>query len=151
MILFKKQQQKRALVAVLLLATLALLIALVLKVDAVSQSKIQPYEVSISIEGVAGEPVFFAYDYGKGIRDENVRRLQLETQTQHVNFSVSGWKHVPAVYVFGSQQSPFRILSFELLKNGIPYTPQLPESGPTLEGENWFYRFPLTAFDYRND
>ena len=134
----------------MVLAMLILLVlGLFLKVSSASYSKIQPYNVSITIDGSIESPVFFAYDYGAGIRDENVRRLEFDQSSKVFNFSVSAWKHVHAVYVFGPKDYQFRIKALRLEKNGVSYQPVVPVVGPKLEGENWFYRFPLVSFDHR--
>ena len=125
------------------------MLALFFKVKTASYSKIQPYNVSITVDGSIESPVFFAYDYGVGIRDANVRRLEFDQPSKSFSFSVSAWKHVHAVYVFGPKNFPFRIKALRLEKNGVSYQPVLPVVGPKLEGENWFYRFPLVSFDYR--
>jgi len=121
------------------------------KVYAGSYNKTQPYEVNVVVKGVAENHVFFAYDYGGGIQDQHIRRLDLETAVQEFNFSVSAWKHVHSVYVFSPKISPFSIESFSIHKNGVSTEPNLPKLGPTLEGANWFYRFSLAGFDYRNE
>ena len=121
------------------------------KVYAGSYNKTQPYEVNVVVKGVAENHVFFAYDYGGGIKDQHIRRLDLEAAVQEFNFSVSAWKHVHAVYIFSPKVSPFSIESLSIQKNGVSTEPNITKSGPTLEGANWFYRFSLADFNYRND
>lgn len=146
---FKQRSVFIALTLVLLL--MLMMLALFTKVNEASYSKVQPYNVSITIDGSVESPVFFAYDYGQGIRDHNVRRLVFNSKTKTFNFSVSAWKHVHAVYVFGPKKYRFLIKDFKIEKNGVAYQPTLPEVGPKLEGVNWFYRFPLVSFDYRQN
>ena len=146
-----KLKQRKTLLLIALIVLFSLIFALFFKVSWASYSKIQPYNVSITIDGSIGSPVFFAYDYGSGIRDENVRRLDFDQSSKSFNFSVSAWKHVHAVYVFGPKTVPFKIKAFQLEKNAVQYRPDLPDVGPKLEGENWFYRFPLVSFNYRQN
>ncbi len=115
---------------------------------AYSYQKIEPYEVSVQITGVPNSTVFLSYDYGYGIADQHIRRLQLDEPLEHFTLSVSAWKAVHALYFIAPKDAPYRLNALNITKNGVKFDVPIPSDGPTLEGTNWLYRLPLTDFEY---
>lgn len=138
-----------ATVPVIVLAFLTVVVLLFNHARGVAYSKSEPYGIELTVEAAPQSTVFLSYDYGFGIRDQHIRRLVLGDEPTHFSLSVSAWKHVYALYVISPKDNPYVVKNLRLVKNGVEFQPVLPESGPTLEGDNWIYRLPLTDFVYR--
>lgn len=74
-----------------------------------------------------------------------------QATTQRFKLSVSAWKPVHALYFIAPKETRYSLQGLTVYKNSRSFEPTLPPEGPTLEGENWIYRLPLTDFDYQND
>ena len=137
----------RIVLAFLALLVGAAILVMIQEVRTFSHSKTQPYEVTISLEAEADNHVFFAFDYGWGIIDRNIHKLELTQANQNFNFSVSAWKPVHAIYVFAPKKLSFSISSLTVVRDGSVFQPNISNIVPILEGENWLYRFSLENFN----
>ncbi len=142
--------RQRLSLVVLIIAALLLAFLCLYKAKAMSYNKIEPYTIDLSATTKDDNLVYLSYDYGYGIRDEHIRPLKANNGKISASLSVSAWKHISALYFIAPKDKPYTINSLQITKNGVSFSPSLPASGPTLEGENWLYRLPLTEFNYSN-
>ncbi len=141
--------RKSALMAsVVLIALIMVLSVLIIKVGHHSYDKIEPYSLSIDLEGEAGSRVFLAYDYGFGIQDPHIRPLDLDEAVNRFDLSLSAWKRISALYFIAPKDVQYRVNDLSIRKNGVSFSPKLPSNGPTLEGDNWLTRLPLVGFEH---
>lgn len=145
----KNVLSKQRLVAIGLLALMVSCGLLLYQgLSAFSYQKIEPYEVFVELSGESSQAVFLSYDYGYGIQDQHIRRLELQQPSESFSLSISAWKTVHALYFIAPKDTPYKVNALSIAKNGVNYDVAIPKDGPTLEGDNWLYRLPLTDFRY---
>lgn len=145
----KQVFSKQRLVALALMALAVIICVLAYAVlKKVAYAKTEPYLVSLTVEGVPDSTVFLSYDYGFGIRDQHIQRLELTEKTQRFELSISAWKTVRALYFIGPQETPYVVKDLTISKSEVNHQVKIPSDGPTLEGTNFLYRLSLTDFKY---
>ena len=148
MTLSKFTARPRLLAIGFIVALFAVTALVLLKAKAVSYRKIEPFEINLTVQAKPESHVFLAYDYGYGIQDQHIRRLTIGEEATKFSLSVSAWKHVHGLYFISPKDNPYAVSDLTVNKNDTQITPELPSGGPTLEGENWLIRLPLTDFTY---